>query len=266
MVYKALTIAGSDSGGGAGIQADLKTFQELGVFGMSAITAVTAQNTLGVQGVYPLSAEAVAAQIESVAADLGADAVKTGMLFSAEIIRTVAEQVKKHKWERLVVDPVMIAKGGAPLLQEEAAAALKEELLPLALVITPNIPEAEALTGVVIRTMDDRREAARLLHRMGARYVVVKGGHDDDGEETVDLLYNGSEFSYFKSKRIDTRHTHGTGCTFAAAIAAELAKGRQVVDAVATAKSFVQAAISHPLGIGQGHGPTNHWAYRQYGE
>ncbi|KAF0994914.1 bifunctional hydroxymethylpyrimidine kinase/phosphomethylpyrimidine kinase [Geobacillus sp. TFV-3] len=266
MVYKALTIAGSDSGGGAGIQADLKTFQELGVFGMSAITAVTAQNTLGVQGVYPLSAEAVAAQIESVAADLGADAVKTGMLFSAEIICAVAEQVKKQKWERLVVDPVMIAKGGAPLLQEEAVAALKEELLPLALVITPNIPEAEALTGVVIRTMDDRREAARLLHRMGARYVVVKGGHDDDGEETVDLLYNGSEFSYFKSKRIDTRHTHGTGCTFAAAIAAELAKGRQVVDAVATAKSFVQAAISHPLGIGQGHGPTNHWAYRQYGE
>ncbi|NNU82879.1 bifunctional hydroxymethylpyrimidine kinase/phosphomethylpyrimidine kinase [Geobacillus sp. BMUD] len=266
MVYKALTIAGSDSGGGAGIQADLKTFQELGVFGMSAITAVTAQNTLGVQGVYPLSAEAVAAQIESVAVDLGADAVKTGMLFSAEIIRTVAEQVKKHKWERLVVDPVMIAKGGAPLLQEEAVAALKEELLPMALVVTPNIPEAEALTGVVIRTMDDRREAARLLHRMGARYVVVKGGHDDDGEETVDLLYNGSEFSYFKSKRIDTRHTHGTGCTFAAAIAAELAKGRHPADAVATAKAFVQSAIAHPLGIGRGHGPTNHWAYRQYGE
>jgi len=266
MVYKALTIAGSDSGGGAGIQADLKTFQELGVFGMSAITAVTAQNTLGVQGVYPLSAEAVAAQIESVAADLGADAVKTGMLFSADIIRTVAQQVKKYGWERLVVDPVMIAKGGAPLLQEEAVAALKEALLPLAFVITPNIPEAEALTGVVIRTMDDRREAARLLHRMGARYVVIKGGHDDDGEETVDLLYNGSEFSYFKSKRIDTRHTHGTGCTFAAAVTAELAKGRHPVDAVGMAKSFVQAAISQPLGIGQGHGPTNHWAYRQYGE
>ncbi|MBB6284796.1 bifunctional hydroxymethylpyrimidine kinase/phosphomethylpyrimidine kinase [Geobacillus subterraneus] len=265
-VYKALTIAGSDSGGGAGIQADVKTFQELGVFGMSAITAVTAQNTLGVQGVYPLSAEAVAAQIESVAADLGADAVKTGMLFSADIIHTVAEQVKKHGWERLVVDPVMIAKGGAPLLQEEAVAALKEALLPLAFVITPNIPEAEALTGIAIRTMDDRREAARLLHRMGARYVVIKGGHDDEGEETVDLLYNGSEFSYFKSKRIDTRHTHGTGCTFAAAVAAELAKGRHPVDAVGTAKSFVQAAISQPLGIGQGHGPTNHWAYRQYGE
>ncbi|MED5075754.1 bifunctional hydroxymethylpyrimidine kinase/phosphomethylpyrimidine kinase, partial [Anoxybacillus geothermalis] len=166
MVFKALTIAGSDSGGGAGIQADLKTFQELGVFGMSAITAVTAQNTLGVQGVFPLSAEAVAAQIESVAADLGADAVKTGMLFSADIICTVAEQVKKHGWKRLVVDPVMIAKGGAPLLQEEAVAALKEELLPLALVITPNIPEAEALTGTAIRTRDDRREAARRLHRM----------------------------------------------------------------------------------------------------
>lgn len=160
----------------------------------------------------------------------------------------------------------MIAKGGAPLLQEEAVAALKEELLPLALVITPNIPEAEALTGTAIRTMDDRREAARRLHRMGARYVVIKGGHDDDGEETVDLLYNGDGFSYFKSKRIDTRHTHGTGCTFAAAIAAELAKGRHPADAVATAKAFVQSAIAHPLGIGQGHGPTNHWAYRQYGE
>jgi hydroxymethylpyrimidine/phosphomethylpyrimidine kinase len=263
MVYKALTIAGSDSGGGAGIQADLKTFQELGVFGMSALTAVTAQNTLGVQGVYPLPPEAVAKQIESVGTDLGADAVKTGMLFSAEIIEAVAAKVKQFGWDRFVVDPVMIAKGGAPLLQEEAVSALKTHLLPLAMVITPNIPEAEALTGLMIRTMDDRKEAARRLYEAGVRYVVIKGGHDDDGEETVDVLYDGSEFFYFTSKRIDTKHTHGTGCTFAAAITAELAKGKTVQEAVQTAKLFIQAAIEHELGIGHGHGPTNHWAYRE---
>jgi hydroxymethylpyrimidine/phosphomethylpyrimidine kinase len=263
MVYKALTIAGSDSGGGAGIQADLKTFQELGVFGMSALTAVTAQNTLGVQGVYPLSPEAVAQQIESVGTDLGADAVKTGMLFSAEIIEVVASKVKQFGWDRLVVDPVMIAKGGAPLLQEEAVNAMKTYLLPLAMVVTPNIPEAEALTGLTIRTMEDRKEAAKRLHELGVKYVVIKGGHDDDGEETVDVLYDGSEFFYFTSKRIDTKHTHGTGCTFAAAITAELAKGKKVQEAVQTAKSFIQAAIEHTLGIGHGHGPTNHWAYRE---
>jgi hydroxymethylpyrimidine/phosphomethylpyrimidine kinase len=263
MVYKALTIAGSDSGGGAGIQADLKTFQELRVFGMSALTAVTAQNTLGVQGVYPLPPEAVAQQIESVGTDLGADAVKTGMLFSAEIIETVASKVKQFGWDRLVVDPVMIAKGGAPLLQEEAVSALKTYLLPLAMVVTPNIPEVEALTGLTIHTMEDRKEAAKRLHELGVKYVVIKGGHDDDGEETVDVLYDGSEFFYFTSKRIDTKHTHGTGCTFAAAITAELAKGKTVQEAVQTAKSFIQAAIEHELGIGHGHGPTNHWAYRE---
>lgn len=189
--------------------------------------------------------------------------MKTGMLFSAEIIEVVAAKVKQFDWDRLVVDPVMIAKGGAPLLQEEAVNALKTYLLPLAMVVTPNIPEAEALTGLMIRTMDDRREAARRLYEMGVRYVVIKGGHDDDGEETVDLLYNGREFSYFTGKRIETKHTHGTGCTFAAAITAELAKGKTVQEAVQTAKSFIQAAISHTLGIGHGHGPTNHWAYRE---
>lgn len=223
-VYKALTIAGSDSGGGAGIQADLKTFQELQVFGMSAITAVTAQNTLGVQGVYPLPVEAIEKQIESVGTDLGADAVKTGMLFSADIIQAVANKVKQFGWSRLVVDPVMIAKGGAPLLQEEAVQALKTYLLPLAMVVTPNIPEAEVLTGMTIHTLNDRREAAKRLHDLGVQYVVIKGGHDDDGEEAVDLLYDGDEFSYFTSKRIETKHTHGTGCTFAAAVTANLQK------------------------------------------
>jgi hydroxymethylpyrimidine/phosphomethylpyrimidine kinase len=261
-VFKALTIAGSDSGGGAGIQADLKTFQELEVFGMSALTAVTAQNTLGVQGVYPLSVEAVEQQIESIGTDLGADAVKTGMLFNSEIIEAVAGKIKKFGWKNVVVDPVMIAKGGAPLLQNEAISALKNHLLPLAEVVTPNIPEAEAITGMKIETFEDRKEAAKQIFEMGARNIVIKGGHDDSSE-SVDVLYDGNEFSYFSSKKIETKNTHGTGCTFAAAIAAELAKGNTVKDAVHTAKDFISAAIEHELGIGLGHGPTNHWAYRQ---
>jgi hydroxymethylpyrimidine/phosphomethylpyrimidine kinase len=262
-VYKALTIAGSDSGGGAGIQADLKTFQELKVFGMSALTAVTAQNTLGVQGVYPLSVEAVKQQIESIGTDLGTDAVKTGMLFSSEIIQAVAEKIKQFGWKNIVVDPVMIAKGGAPLLQDEAVSALKNDLLPLATVITPNIPEAEVLTEISIRTLEDRQKAAKRLHELGVKYVVIKGGHDEGESEAVDLLYDGEEFSYFKSKRLETKNTHGTGCTFAAAITAELAKGSNVKEAVQTAKDFIQAAIENELGIGHGHGPTNHWAYRE---
>ncbi|KKI94112.1 phosphomethylpyrimidine kinase [Bacillus sp. SA1-12] len=261
-IKKALTIAGSDSGGGAGIQADLKTFQELNVFGMSAITAVTAQNTLGVHGVYPLSVEAVVNQIEAIGNDLGTNAVKTGMLFSSEIIQSVAEAVKKFQWEHVVVDPVMIAKGGASLLQNEAVAALKQYLIPLAMVITPNIPEAEVLADMSIRTMEDRLEAAKRLYRLGAKYVVIKGGHDD-GEELVDVLYNGKEFTYYKGLRIATKNTHGTGCTFAAAVTAEIAKGNTVEQAVQTAKSFIQAAIEADLEIGNGHGPTNHWAYQQ---
>ncbi|UQD51148.1 bifunctional hydroxymethylpyrimidine kinase/phosphomethylpyrimidine kinase [Bacillus methanolicus] len=261
-VYKALTIAGSDSGGGAGIQADLKTFQELEVFGMSAITAVTAQNTLGVQGVYPLSVQAVEQQIESIGTDLGADAVKTGMLFNSEIIYAVAGKIKKFGWKNVVVDPVMIAKGGAPLLQNDAISALKKHLLPLAEVVTPNIPEAEALTGIKIETIEDRFESAKHIFELGARNVVIKGGHEI-ASEAVDVLYDGREFYYFKSKKIETKNTHGTGCTFAAAIAAELAKGNTVQNAVQTAKNFIAAAIENQLGIGQGHGPTNHWAYRQ---
>ena len=261
---KALTIAGSDSGGGAGIQADLKTFQELDVFGMSALTAVTAQNTLGVQGVWPLPPEAVARQIDSIAEDMGTDAVKTGMLFSAEIIRTVADKFREHRWERVVVDPVMVAKSKVPLLQEEAVEALKKELLPLALVVTPNIPEAEALTGMTIRTLEDRKEAARRIAALGARHVVLKGGHEEDSEESVDLLYDGRSFLALAAPRIRTSNTHGTGCTFAAAIAAELAKGREVEEAVRTAKRYVHCAIERGIYIGHsGFGPTNHWAYRR---
>ncbi|WP_349409420.1 bifunctional hydroxymethylpyrimidine kinase/phosphomethylpyrimidine kinase [Pseudalkalibacillus sp. SCS-8] len=265
MTYKALTIAGSDSGGGAGIQADLKTFQELEVYGMSVITAVTAQNTLGVQGVYPMTVEAVREQLKSIATDLEPDAVKTGMLFSPEIIESVAEAIEIYGWRKIVVDPVMIAKGGASLLQEEAVEALKLKLLPHAFVVTPNIPEAEALTGITIESVEDRMRVAEMLHGMGARNVVIKGGHSDDPKCANDLLYDGDQFYEYKGVRKQTENTHGTGCTFAAAITAELAKGRTVQEAVRVAKKFITAAIDDNLRIGSGHGPTNHWAFRHAG-
>jgi hydroxymethylpyrimidine/phosphomethylpyrimidine kinase len=261
--YKALTIAGSDSGGGAGIQADLKTFQELGVFGMSAITAVTAQNTLGVQAVFPMSAEAVVRQIESVGDDIGVDALKTGMLFNAEIIEAVSDKIKKYNWTKVIVDPVMIAKGGASLLQKEAIFAMKKFLLPVSMVITPNIPEAEVLTGMKIITADDKKEAAKRLLDFGVSNVVIKGGHDEDAFDAMDVLFDGKEFYYFTSKRIPTKNTHGTGCTFSSALTAEMAKGAGLYEAVSTAKSFIQAAIEDDLNIGAGHGPTNHWAFNR---
>jgi hydroxymethylpyrimidine/phosphomethylpyrimidine kinase len=261
---KALTIAGSDSGGGAGIQADLKTFQERDVYGMSVLTAVTAQNTIGVQGVYPVSVEGVVEQLRSIGEDLPPQAVKTGMLFSTEIIEAVAHEMKTFNWSTIVIDPVMIAKGGASLLQQEATNALKEKLLPLATVVTPNIPEAEVLADCQIRTLEDKKEAAKRLHALGADHVIIKGGHEDT-KEVIDLLFDGQSFYDFKSERVATPNTHGTGCTFSAALTAELAKGASVFVATALAKQFIQAAISHDLGIGHGHGPTNHWAYRQFG-
>lgn len=263
-MFKALTIAGSDSGGGAGIQADLKTFQERGVFGMSAITALTAQNTLGVHGVYPQSLEAIEAQIDAVLSDIGADAVKTGMLFSAEIIKLVASKIKQYDVQNVVVDPVMIAKGGASLLQEEAVQALIEHLLPLATVITPNLPEVAKILNIAeMKTIDEMKDAAVQLHQLGPKYVVLKGGHLQEGNAT-DILYDGKEFTLFENERIETKHTHGTGCTFAAAIASELAKGEPIVQAVQTAKNYIQAAIKHALAIGGGIGPTNHAAFRLY--
>jgi hydroxymethylpyrimidine/phosphomethylpyrimidine kinase len=260
---KALTIAGSDSGGGAGIQADLKTFQELEVFGMSALTAVTAQNTLGVHAVYPMPLDAIAKQIDAIGEDIGADAVKTGMLFNAEIIEVVSEKLRIYQWENIVVDPVMIAKGGASLLQRESITAMKKYLLPLSKVITPNIPEAEMLTGMVIRTVNDKQEAAKRLYELGVKHVVIKGGHEENESESTDLLFDGKEFFTFSSKRIITRNTHGTGCTFSAVITAELAKGSTVYAAVLKAKDFIQAAIENQIEIGHGHGPINHWAYRK---
>ncbi|NMO95055.1 bifunctional hydroxymethylpyrimidine kinase/phosphomethylpyrimidine kinase [Paenibacillus lemnae] len=262
VIPRALTIAGSDSGGGAGIQADLKTFQELGVYGMSALTAVTAQNTLGVQGVYPLSAEAAAAQIESVGCDLGVHALKTGMLFNADIISAVADKISSFGWKNVVVDPVMIAKGGADLLQAEAVTALKRDLLPLALIVTPNLPEAEVLAGMSIYSMEDRREAAKRIHDMGSDFVVIKGGHEEkEGDQITDLIYDGRVFTKLLGRRVETVHTHGTGCTFSAAITAGLAKGMSEMAAITEGRAFIQAAIEDSLGLGQGHGPTNHWAY-----
>jgi hydroxymethylpyrimidine/phosphomethylpyrimidine kinase len=258
---RALTIAGSDSGGGAGIQADLKTFQELGVYGTSALTAITAQNTTGVQAVYPLSAEAVVQQIRSVGSDIGVDALKTGMLFSGDIIRAVADEIRSFGWTRVVVDPVMIAKGGAELLREDAIRALTEKLLPLTLVVTPNIPEAEKLTGMRIASAHDKREAARRLAGFGARCVIVKGGHDS-GEEAVDLLFDGGGFTELSGRRVATSNTHGTGCTFSAALTAGLAEGLDIEAALRKAKDFIQCAIEDGILIGSGFGPTNHWAYR----
>ncbi|CAG7657326.1 bifunctional hydroxymethylpyrimidine kinase/phosphomethylpyrimidine kinase [Paenibacillus allorhizosphaerae] len=260
MIYKALTIAGSDSGGGAGIQADLKTFQMLEVYGMSALTAVTAQNTLGVHGIYDMPLEGIAKQIDAVFEDLGVDAAKTGMLSQPQVIELVAERVRAHGLERLVVDPVMIAKGGASLLAESAQDALREKLLPLAAVVTPNIPEAEVITGRKISTLDEMKEAAVcIVKQFGAGAAVVKGGHSEGAP--TDVLYDGEQFYLLTAERYTTRHTHGTGCTFSAAITAELAKGRTLLDAVHTAKRFITLAIRDELGIGGGHGPTNHWAY-----
>ncbi len=250
-------MAGSDSGGGAGIQADLKTFHAFGVYGMSVLTAITAQNTLGVQGVELLTPAFVAAQFDSVVSDIGADAVKTGMLATPEIVAVVAERIAAWKLTNLVVDPVMIAKSGDALLSEAAVAAVRERLLPLALVVTPNLPEAEALVGGTITTQGDMREAARLLHALGPRWVVMKGGHLG-GDTVPDLLYNGREFWLRESPRLQTPHTHGTGCTFSAAMTACIARGRTVPEAFAAAKDYTYRAIAAAPGFGGGHGPLNH--------
>jgi hydroxymethylpyrimidine/phosphomethylpyrimidine kinase len=253
----AMTIAGSDSGGGAGIQADLKTFAALGVYGTSTLTAITAQNTIGVTGVHEIPTDIIAAQIEAVITDIGADAVKTGMLSSSAIVEVVAQELKRHRVEALVIDPVMVAKSGDPLLQKEAVEALRAELVPLAAVVTPNIPEAEVLTGLKITSQEDMRRAAEKIIQMGARGVVVKGGHLEG--PASDLFYDGSRFQEFTAPRIDTKNTHGTGCTFASAIAAGLARGMNVIDSVAQAKEYVTEAIRRSFAIGQGHGPLSHF-------
>lgn len=259
----AMTIAGTDSGGGAGVQADLKTFQELGAFGTSTVTAVTAQNTNGVHGVQAIDTEIIEKQLRAVIDDLQPTAAKTGMLFSAEIITTVANCLNDYNIQ-LVIDPVMIAKGGASLLQQEAIDALKTKLVPLATIITPNIPEAEVLANMSITTQEDIEMAAKKIIDMGAHTVIIKGGHAEDKEFSKDYILTKDKAPYIlQTPRIDTPHTHGTGCTFSAAITAELAKGRSIDEAIETGKLFIQAAIQKGLGIGDEHGPTNHWAYNE---
>ncbi len=260
---RALTIAGSDSSGGAGIQADLKTFAAFGVYGTSAITAVTAQNTLGVGDWLAMPAALVGAQIDAVLSDIGAGAVKTGMLANAGIVEAVAAKLREHGVEMLVVDPVIVATSGVRLLDDEGVAALVRELLPLALAVTPNLPEAEALTGRTILSWDDAKGAAEQIVGMGARSVVITGGHFDGDHNATDLYYDGRGFRDFTAIRIDTPNTHGTGCTFSAAIAAGLAKGMATSDAVALAKSYVTLAMQHAYPIGQGHGPLHHF-YRYW--
>ena len=258
LIPKALTIAGSDSGGGAGIQADLKTFSAFRVFGMSVITAVTAQNSLGVQGVENLPPSFVALQLRSVLGDFGADAAKCGMLSTAPIIEAVATELGSRRIEKLVVDPVMVAKSGDMLLQPDARKALVDRLLPLALLVTPNLPEAEALAGIPVAEPSDMEEAARRIHALGPRYVLVKGGHLKKGD-AVDLLWNGREVTRFETARIDSTNTHGTGCTLSAAIAAALARGQAIGDSIRSAKAYVTRAIREGFKAGQGVGQLRHF-------
>jgi hydroxymethylpyrimidine/phosphomethylpyrimidine kinase len=257
-IPRILTIAGSDSSGGAGIQADLKTITVLGGYGMSVITALTAQNTLGVHGIYEIPPAFIAAQFDAVATDIGIDAAKTGMLASVDTLRIVVAKIRQYNIEKLVVDPVMTAKGGASLIKQDARKVLTRELLPLALVITPNIPEAEILTDVIIASPSDMRVAAKMIYDMGARNVVIKGGHLISG--SVDILFDGRDFYEFPFERIPTQDTHGTGCTYSAALATGLAMGRSVCEAVNGAKHYIDIAIRHALRLGGGHGPTNHLA------
>ncbi len=259
----ALTIAGSDSGGGAGIQADLKTFAALGLYGTTAITAVTAQNTRGVTAVTALPADMVTAQIEAVASDIALHATKIGMLANAAIVEAVAAAIDDLELPNVVVDPVMLAKSGDALLDADAVEMLRRELVRRALVVTPNIPEAEALSGLRIGSLAAARNAARAIGQLGARAVIIKGGHAT-GDELVDLLLDGDTFIEFPTPRIATRHTHGTGCTFASAVAAHLALGHQLPEATARAQQYVAGAIRHGLSIGHGHGPLNHfWRHDQ---
>jgi hydroxymethylpyrimidine/phosphomethylpyrimidine kinase len=260
MIARALTIAGSDSGGGSGIQADLKTFTVFGVFGMTAITALTAQNTRGVTDIHAVPASFVRRQIDAVVSDIGVDAVKTGMLLNADIIAAVADAVRAHRITRLVVDPVLAAQSGVDLLAGGALDVLRRELIPLAGVVTPNIHEAEALTGIAVGSVADMRRAARVLIEQGARASLVKGGHLI-GAESVDVLDDGKTQVEFASPRLATPHTHGTGCQLSAAITAHLARGSPLPAAVERSKRFITLAIQHGLAIGHGTGPANPLAW-----
>ncbi|MBN1901708.1 bifunctional hydroxymethylpyrimidine kinase/phosphomethylpyrimidine kinase [Candidatus Sumerlaeota bacterium] len=262
MTIRVMTIAGSDSGGGAGIQADLKTFQNLGVFGMSAITALTAQNTLGVQDIHAVPSRFVECQMRSVFSDIGIDAVKTGMLLNASIIRIVAGTLREFNMANIVVDPVMVSKSGARLLKKEAESALSRDILPLAMIVTPNLDEASVITGREITNLKEMKESAEVIMRMGARAVLIKGGHRK-GDASIDLFFDGDEFMEYTSPRLDISHTHGTGCTLSAALAAYIGMGKPLREAVGLAKEYVTEAIRHAHSIGHGISPVNHlWMKR----
>ncbi|TFF84224.1 MAG: bifunctional hydroxymethylpyrimidine kinase/phosphomethylpyrimidine kinase [Promethearchaeota archaeon] len=258
---KALTIAGSDSGGGAGIQADLKTFISRGVYGMSVITALTSQNTMGVQGIFEIEADFVGKQIDSIMTDIGADIWKIGMLGNEDIIRMVSNKVKQYNIQNLVLDPVMVAKSGDPLLRNEAQDALISQLIPLAYVITPNIFEAEVLSRMNINNIEDMHNAAKKIISLGVKYVIIKGGPFINEKFAIDLLYDGKNLIEYKSENLKTKNTHGSGCTFASAIAAELAKKYGIEKAVHIAKAYLTTLIknSQNFNIGQGRGPLNHY-------
>lgn len=253
----ALTIAGSDCSGGAGIQADLKTFSAHGVFGMSVIVSVVAENTSRVISVEDISSEMIKAQIDAVFEDIEVNAVKVGMLSSEICMKAVAEKLCQYTPKYTVIDPVMIAKGGHALMKPEALEALKTEIIPLAYLLTPNIPEAETITGMTIETYEDTQKAAKIINSLGAKNVMIKGGHLS--RDAVDLLYDGKNFYTFTTERINTKNTHGTGCTFSSAITANLANGLTLNNAVEKAKQYITTAIKHSLPIGHGHGPTNHF-------
>ncbi len=253
---KAMTIAGSDSGGGAGIQADLKTFAAHGVYGTSVLTAVTAQNTLEVLAIAEVPEEVIALEMDGVMSDIGADSAKSGMLSSPSIIEVVADRIEAWGISSFVIDPVMVAKSGDRLLHQNAVEALRDRLLPLALIVTPNIPEAEVLAGMTIDSDAAMHEAARKIHALGPAWVVIKGGHSEG--DPNDLVFDGAEFTLLESERIDTRNTHGTGCTFSAAITANLALGFGPLESIERAKHYITEALRHSYAIGQGHSPVNH--------
>lgn len=256
-IKRVLTIAGSDSGGGAGIQADLKTFSAFGVFGMSVVTAVTAQNTMRVFGAEGLSADFVALQFEAVVTDIGVDAVKTGMLLNADIVLTIATKLKETQLPNVVCDPVMVAKGGDKLLLDDAVDMVKNVLMPHVSLVTPNIPEAEVLSGVTIKSARALKKAAEKIHALGPGAVLIKGGHLKG--EAVDVLFDGEQFLRFSAERIKSSNTHGTGCTYSAAIAANLAKGCSLSEAIQISKAFISKAIENSYDLGKGHGPLNHF-------
>lgn len=260
-----LTIAGSDSGGGAGIQADLKTFAAHGTFGMSVITAVTAQNTCGVTAVQNIDPEIVAAQIDAVFDDIRVDAVKIGMVSQSDIIKTIAERLKHYAPKIIVLDPVMISKSGYSLLQPEACECLIKELLPIATLVTPNIPEAEVIAEMKIETKEDMLTAAKKIVALGAKMVLLKGGHLDNSAD--DLLYDGANEVWFMGSKVETMHTHGTGCTLSSSLAANLARGLEIKSAVKASKVYVTEAIKHGIELGKGCGPTHHFVelYRKAG-